>query len=1327
MAKQSLGVKAVFDRALEMEAAAQRNAYLDEACAEAPELRQQVDALLKAHEDAGSFLEKPAPDLGPTVDSQPGQPGAEDNRGPPADKSLEARFPSEEPGRIIGPYKLLQQIGEGGMGVVWMAEQTQPLQRKVALKIIKAGMDSRQVLARFEAERQALALMDHPNIARVLEAGATPEGRPYFAMELVKGQPITRYCDEHRLTPRERLQLFVPVCQAIQHAHQKGVIHRDIKPSNVLVAPYDGKPVVKVIDFGIAKAAGQPLTDKTLFTELGAVVGTLEYMSPEQAELNNQDIDTRSDIYSLGVLLYELLTGTPPLTRERLKQAAFMEMLRLIREEEPPKPSTRLSDSKDSLPAISAQRQMEPAKLTRLVRGELDWLIMKALEKDRNRRYETANGFAADVQRYLNDEPVQACPPSTGYRLRKFLRRNKGPVLAAGIVLLVLLGGIVGTTLGLVRADWALQTAVTAKQNETKALGDKLTEEEGKNEMNRRRIVALNGETKALKGWRLTAYYNWLQLAHNEYRANHVARADEMLHSDTKCPDDLRGFEWHFLNRLCHSELNRFPTTPSQGGLVSRWCRFSPDARSVVLFDAETRILHVYDTATGKETSRVPIGFQNFHDVVFSHDGQRLAVCPSGGLQDAIHVWDVATRGKRLILTGLKKRYVGSHGFSGAAFSPDGRFLAGADSRGHLFVWDLHVAEERSQTARLRFLGQTFGALAVAPAGAPLGGSASLFAAAADAHADALALRFQIGAHPNEKAPLNRSWQMKPAFSPDGKLVVTASQGDQMVRIWNAETGKLVRDLGSGPDCGLVAFSPKGTYVAATAGEEYPGSNELSTWVWEVKSGQTHCVIRGQTKPVNCLAFSPEEQLLATGSQDGTLTAWDLGTGQEVVTYRGHDRGVFAVAYVPDGTRLLAVGDDRVVRTWDARRHPERRLLRCNGAWQAAFSGDGRLVAAAGRTPTTPVFWGTMVWNAETGQELARFGNGEETAYAVAPSPDGKLVAAAVDVTGMTGAVRIWDVRTGQLVHNRTQAHIITQVIGTEAAVLGAAPGGGPLGPLLSRLGAREGLRWDGFTLVRSLPEQGLSGPYYAVAWSPDGRMIAAGGQDRILRVWDAATGKQLLERGGHNRSISAVAFSRDGKRLVSASGGITQQGVYPNGPIKLVQDKPEDVADVKVWDVATGQELRSWRLPGKGPGLALSPDGETVAVTFGDTGLKIVLSLQLGGGILGTTYTPAAHRPDVVRLYNVATGAEAAVLKGHVRPPWCVAFSPDGKRVVTGGGADETIKLWDANTGEEIMMVGRHPGVVTSVAFSQDGMKIVSTSVNSPAARVWDATPMPK
>jgi serine/threonine protein kinase/Flp pilus assembly protein TadD len=429
-------------------------AFLEGACAGDGELRRQVSDLLREHQQAGSFLDQPAASLRATGAFDPAADGV-------------AATVQEGPGTRIGPYKLLELIGEGGMGTVWMAEQREPVQRRVALKIVKAGMDTRQVVARFEAERQALALMDHPNIAKVLDGGTTVGGRPYFVMDLVKGTPITRYCDEHRLTPRERLELFLPVCQAIQHAHTKGVIHRDIKPANVLVAPYDGVPVPKVIDFGVAKATGKRLTERTLFTGFGGVVGTLEYMSPEQAELNNQDIDTRSDVYSLGVLLYELLTGTTPLGRERLRQAAFTEVLRAIREEEPPRPSTRLSDSRETLPSISAQRHTEPARLTRLVRGELDWIVMKALEKDRRRRYETAAGLAWDVEHYLADEPVQACPPTVGYRLRKVVRRNRGPVVAVSLVLLALVAGMIGTTLGLLQARSAAEAERDAREAET--------------------------------------------------------------------------------------------------------------------------------------------------------------------------------------------------------------------------------------------------------------------------------------------------------------------------------------------------------------------------------------------------------------------------------------------------------------------------------------------------------------------------------------------------------------------------------------------------------------------------------------------------------------------------------------------------------------------------------------------------------------------------------------------------------------------------------------------------------------------------------------------
>ena len=336
------------------------------------------------------------------------------------------------------------------MGSVYLASQTEPVKRQVALKLIKTGMDSRAVLARFDAERQALALMDHPNIARIYDGGVTPAGQPFFVMELVKGVPLTEYCDQQRLTVKARLELFVAVCQAVQHAHQKGIIHRDLKPGNVLVTEVDGRPTPKVIDFGVAKATEVKLTDMSL-ADVGAIVGTPAYMSPEQADPSSMDIDTRTDVYALGVMLYELLTGSPPIDAKQFQRGAILEMLRMVREVDPPRPSTKLSTA-EALPNIAANRSIEPARLAKLLQGELDWVVMKALEKDRTRRYETANGFARDIQRYLADEVVEARPPSRGYRLKKFVKRNKGQVIAASLVFLTLVGGIIGTSLGMASA-----------------------------------------------------------------------------------------------------------------------------------------------------------------------------------------------------------------------------------------------------------------------------------------------------------------------------------------------------------------------------------------------------------------------------------------------------------------------------------------------------------------------------------------------------------------------------------------------------------------------------------------------------------------------------------------------------------------------------------------------------------------------------------------------------------------------------------------------------------------------------------------------------------
>ena len=754
--------ESLFLAALERPTPAERQAFLEQACGKDIALCARLQLLLEAHDRSRGILEgREAPwpgALGATVDAADGPPERRDY----------ADFTARAGAILAGKYKLVEEIGEGGMGSVFMAQQTEPVKRAVAIKVIKAGMDSRAVLARFEAERQALAMMDHPNIAKVLDAGATDAGRPFFVMELVKGTPITRYCDEHKLTPRQRLELFVPVCQAIQHAHQKGIIHRDLKPTNGLVAMYDDRATPKVIDFGVAKAVGQSLTEKTLMTGYGALVGTPEYMSPEQATLNNLDIDTRSDVYSLGVLLYELLTGSTPLDKKSLEKAALLELLRIVREVEAPRPSTKLS-AVDTLPNVAANRGTEPAKLPKLMKGELDWLVMKALEKDRARRYETASALSRDIQRYLANEMVEARPPSVGYRASKFIRRHKGQMMAASLVLLALVCGIVGTTLGLFEArrqETIAREETAEKERAMLAEADRVKERDAALKL---KALALAEQKQTAAELQRSLYFSRIHLAHREIAANNIGKARDLL---DRCPPELRDWEWRYLKRLAHTELLDLQH-PAEVWSVA----FSPDGQRLVSSCSATNAaseVKLWDATSGEQLSTLSRHAKPVICTAISPDGKYLA---SASIDKVVRITDVST-GKELKSWSLPAIAVQ------IAFTPNGKSLATALSYpdGRLMLWNPATGQETPMPFDMKVMG----GIAFSPDGQRLA-----VVTAPDNRLKVYDLA--SGAVGEVASPGHEGLIARVAFSADGQHLAGASSN--RISIWDAKTGEEIQHL----------------------------------------------------------------------------------------------------------------------------------------------------------------------------------------------------------------------------------------------------------------------------------------------------------------------------------------------------------------------------------------------------------------------------------------------------------------------------------------------------------------------------------------------------
>jgi eukaryotic-like serine/threonine-protein kinase len=1082
MNEQHQRQEAIFDAAFQL-SPEERAAYLRDACAGDQQLHQRVESLLKSHDKTSGVLE-----------------------GDVKNKTLLLSVPpSEKPGDRIGRYKLLQQIGEGGCGVVYMAEQEEPIRRRVALKIIKLGMDTKQVIARFEAERQALAMMDHPNIAKILDGGATESGRPFFVMELVRGAKITEYCDQHNSSTRQRLNIFVQVCQAIQHAHQKGIVHRDIKPSNILVTLHDGEPRPMVIDFGIAKATGGlRLTDQTVFTAFEQFVGTPAYMSPEQAQLTNQDIDTRSDIYSLGVLLYELLTGRTPFDQKELLAAGLDEMRRTIREKEPPRPSTRLSTmAADALTTTANHRHTDVPKLIHLLRGDLDWIVMKALEKDRTRRYETANGLAMDIERHLNNEPVVARPPSTGYRLQKAFRRNKLVFAAAAAVMTVLAAGVLVSSL----------EAVRARRAELQA--------------------------------RHTGYVADMDLGNRALDEGDLGTAQGLLRRYWPGPHeaDLRNWEWRYLANLSdgdpHFSLvghsawirilrflddNTLLTAASADWLTVLWDlkerrpsniitnrNFGGEggvsdltvvaSRRNMLFSRSqwnrASAVTVIDLQTGNESRLLDANRTRLDSdapitsLDISPDQNVLAVA----FANHVALWDLDRK------TWSQPFETESGAATQGLFSPDGRVLVVADDKGHVAFWNLADREKLVLTNAPGSLGvlrfSRDGRWLVNPGGklptqiwraedrtlvAEL--RDSVFAERAVFSADRRWLAI-VGGDSTVRLWETSRWRKMRTFrghtdvitavdfSPDGHFLATGARNGE-VKLWSMDKPPTAPEQVSFPESELVQLAGDGSGFVRVP--KSASSNNIASWtaeVWTASPLQRSFNVTLPGEP-SIDAVLGGGRGLVLGGFDGSIRIFDPVLGKELVVTNAHKGEVYIMDASLDGSTLatkeLDFSDDAQVRIWRLPRlEPIAALPHAQHVHGVKLSDDGKLLAGF----TGPGDMGVWEIPSMKGPPMWRGVAPQQDIMACAFSPDNRWLAAATD----DGGAFLWELAT----HRRT-------------------------------------------ALPRALTE------YHSLSFSRDGSRLAAGSEGES-KLFDVATGQVILSFKQHGLKL---AFARGGERLLA-------------------------------------------------------------------------------------------------------------------------------------------------------------------------------------------------